>query len=157
MTQFSYSRRAFRQAILLRTDAPLLTLYCELVELELALKAYSKSFFKDGHDLPTMLGVVHYGANVQEALRRDRTRSFVGTTLHNALLNRLVEVAFLDKKGHPQKGCADNYPHLRYVRHDTDLGPSDREREKVTSDSQIKNALQTVIDIKRVLASAGIV
>ena len=152
MTRFSYSREAFGRAANSNQVAPLVALYCELIELELALKAYSGRYFSYGHHVSMMLTNIQTRREVREA--RSQRRTPVGD-LGQPLKNRLKALHYLDKIGQIQTDCDEAYPNMRYLRHESDLAPSDGETEQVSRDHHITAALQAVKDIKDILKAAG--
>jgi hypothetical protein len=140
---YGYNRNAFQDGstaslpILLRT-------YCSLVALELGLKDFlglPESPGNAGHDLPDLLTQVKH--------REKRTCASVNS-LQTQLRHRLTAIRCQGKAGCAQSIPAQSYPHLRYMRHQSDWAAD------FSTDSQLHAVLSTVQKLTSSLARHGV-
>jgi hypothetical protein len=141
---YGYNRNAFRDGpnasspVLLRT-------YCSLVALELGLKDFlglSETAANAGHDLPDLLNRVK---------ERDRRTCSSLNSIQTQLRRQLTSIRCQGRGGAAQSIPASSYPHLRYMRHESDW-PSD-----ASTDSQLHTVLSTVQKLTSSLAHYGII
>uniref|UniRef100_B8HZP8 HEPN domain-containing protein n=1 Tax=Cyanothece sp. (strain PCC 7425 / ATCC 29141) TaxID=395961 RepID=B8HZP8_CYAP4 len=113
---------------------PLLCLYCSLVVLELAIKDYlhQSGPWRKGHCIIDWL-----------------TTDLGETSLGTQLESKLSALYCTYRDGSEVNVDANRYPDIRYLRHETDFPGK-------STDSQLKEALEIIKDIKTRLISRGI-
>ena len=127
----SYARTAF--GVGRTSSSELLSLYCSLVLIELALKDRTTPWMQ-GHFLSQWL------TNEADAGL---------TSLTQQLSSSLTQMKCTDRNGRSSAIRLDAYPDIRYFRHESDF-PGE------TTDAQLKSCLQLVRDIETVLKGKGI-
>lgn len=127
-----YNQRSFKGGMS-NPSNPLLCLYCSLVVLELAIKDHFYQFgsWKKGHY------IIDWLTNLGE------------TSLGTQLASKLSALYCTHKDGNEVNVDANRYPDIRYLRHETDFPGK-------STDSQLKEALEIIKDIKTSLISRGI-
>ncbi len=127
----SYNHKAFDVG---RTSTSgLLSLYCSLVLIELALKDRAASWMR-GHLLA-------------QWLTNEADAGLTSLTLQ--LSSNLAQMKCTDRSGGSSGINLDAYPDIRYFRHESDF-PGE------TTDAQLKLCLELVRDIETVLQGKGI-
>ncbi len=113
---------------------PLLCLYCSLIVLELAIKDHfhQSGSWKRGHCIIDWL-----------------TTDLGETSLGTQLESKLSVLYCTHRDGSEVNVDANRYPDIRYLRHETDFPGK-------STDSQLKEALEIIKDIKTSLISRGI-
>lgn len=132
VTQMShhYNRAAF-QAGTSSTNL-LLATYCSLVDLELAIKIHFwSSGWKQNHR------IVDWVNNIGE------------TSLATQLAGRLALLYCTSKLGTEVRVDANNYPTIRYLRHESDFAGKSR-------DTELRDLLNIISDIRKALRARGI-
>jgi hypothetical protein len=132
----AYPRAAFQALVADNNLPPLARLYAALVTLELALKddhQMSSGNWTAGHDVPTMMG------NFDASL---------ATTLGNAL----GSLRCTDKHGNDSPIASALYPHMRYLRHESDFPPP----PIASSETDIAATLAVAMDCINVLRNANL-
>ncbi|SRR5216684_1330948 len=126
----NYNRAAFHG--LPAGSNVLLSLYCSLVALELAIKDHFAAVgWRIGHR------VADWVTELGEA------------ALAVQLSNRLAALQCTGKGGNVVPATANSYPDIRYLQHESDF-------VGMSNDAQIQQALQVVIDIRTALIGRGI-
>lgn len=110
-----YNRTAFRPGRLDITplSSPLLSSYCRLVSIELLLKDYLRSLgetVQNTHDVPAMLA--HLAA-------KKPTQAAILNAL-NSTLKTTLSGLWCEGQSGVQKVPQKSYPHIRYLRHDSE-------------------------------------
>lgn len=113
---------------------PLLCLYCSLIVLELAIKDH---FHQSGS--------WRMGHRIIDWLTTDLGETSLGTQLESKL--SVLYCTYRD--GSEVNVDANRYPDIRYLRHETDFPGK-------STDSQLKEALEIIKDIKTSLINRGI-
>lgn len=117
-----YNKKAFRSH---SSTNELLIAYCTLVECELILKGLlaGHTSKRDGHNIPKML-------------HRIGTHRLINRGLANVIKSKLERslssLWCQSKDGNAVHVPSDNYPYIRYIRHDSDW------TSDATTDAQIK-------------------
>ena len=124
----AYNRQAFKSGI--SPTSPLLSLYCSLVLVELAVK---------DHVVPRPRG--HY---VTVWLT-----NLVNASLAQQLRTALAKLTCTDANGNPAPVSADRYPDLRYLRHELDYAGT-------STDVLIRDALDIMDSVNAALRTAGV-
>lgn len=119
-----YNVAAFQAGVL--PAHPLLQLYCSLVVVELALKDSSASWPTVGHDVPQLLA------------------DFGESALSVQLQGKLAALKCTGKDGSETPVRAAHYPHLRYLRHESDYPGK-------VKDAELRGVLAVVADVMLVL------
>jgi len=129
----SYNQQSFKLGMANQSN-PLLCLYCSLVVLELAIKDHfhQSGSWKRGHH------IIHW-----------LTNDLGETSLGYQLESKLSALYCTAIDGSETPVAANNYPGIRYLRHETDFPGK-------STDIQLKEALEIIKDIKTSLISRGI-
>ncbi|MDB9449788.1 hypothetical protein [Dolichospermum circinale] len=125
----AYNRAAFTTGA--DSSNCLLSLYCSLVALELAIKDHYNPPWKSRHRIITWVG------DLGEA------------SLAQQLKSQLAALQCTDVNGDHSPVDGDNYPGIRYIRHEGDFPGT-------STDTQIRDALETIKDIKTSLRTKGV-
>ena len=131
-----YPRVAFGEIVARIDLPPLPRLYAALVTLELALKddhQGSTGNWTMGHDVPTMMA---------------KFDGSLATTLGDAI----VILRCTDRFGGNSPVSRNNYPHMRYLRHNSDFPPP----PTATQDAEITDALHIALQCLGVAKAAGL-
>jgi hypothetical protein len=127
----TFTRRAFELG---RTPGnQLLSLYCSLVTVELALKD-SVTPWRQGHRIQQWL---------------DELNDAGLNALTYQLATQLLRVICTDRTGNEAPIGVNSYPDLRYVRHETDFPGR-------TTDADIQRCIEILEDIRSILVGKGI-
>jgi hypothetical protein len=129
----SYNKQSFKAGES-NPSNPLLCLYCSLVVLELAIKDHfhQSGSWKRGHFIIDWL-----------------TTDLGETSLGRQLESKLSALYCAHKDGSEVNVDANRYPDIRYLRHEIDFPGK-------STDSQLKEAVEIIKDIKTSLISRGI-
>ena len=129
----SYNQQSFKVGGS-NSSNPLLCLYCSLVVLELAIKDHfhQSGPWKRGHCIIDWL-----------------TNDLGETSLGTQLESKLSALYCTYRDGSEVHVDANRYPDIRYLRHETDFPGK-------STDSQLKEALEIMKDIKTSLINRGI-
>ncbi|WP_081599402.1 hypothetical protein [Prochlorothrix hollandica] len=129
----SYNQQSFKVGGS-NSSNPLLCLYCSLVVLELAIKDHfhQSGPWKRGHCIIDWL-----------------TNDLGETSLGTQLESKLSALYCTYRDGSEVNVDANRYPDIRYLRHETDFPGK-------STDSQLKEALEIMKDIKTSLINRGI-
>ncbi|QSV70169.1 MAG: hypothetical protein HEQ20_04555 [Aphanizomenon flos-aquae KM1D3_PB] len=125
----AYNRAAFTTGA--DSSNYLLSLYCSLVALELAIKDHLDPPWQTGHKIIDWLG------------------SLGETSLATQLDAQLSALYCTHKDGTEVNVKANQYPDLRYIRHESDFPGK-------STDNQIQAALDIIRDIKIQLNARGV-
>jgi hypothetical protein len=125
----AYNRAAFTTGA--DSSNCLLSLYCSLVALELAIKDHLNPPWKKGHTIITWVN------------------DLGETSLAQQLRSQLGVLRCTDITGNAVPVDGDNYPGIRYIRHEGDFPGT-------STDTQIRDALETIRDIKTSLRTKGV-
>ena len=123
-----YNKQAFGNAA--ASSSLLLSLYCSLVVIELAIKDYSAPWPK-GHRIIEWL------------------TSLGEPSLAQQLRSALMALQCTDRSGNQSPVSGDQYPDLRYLRHHSDFA-------NMTTDAQLQDALDIVGSINQALQRQGV-
>jgi hypothetical protein len=129
----SYNQQSF-QIGASNSSNPLLCLYCSLVVLELSIKDH---FYRSGS--------WRTGHNIIDWLTTDLGETSLGTQLDS----KLSALYCTYKDGTEVNVVANRYPDIRYLRHENDFPGK-------STDTQLKEALDIIKDIRISLTSKGI-
>jgi hypothetical protein len=124
----TYNKQAFANGIVVAS--PLLSLYCSLVIIELAVKDHLAPW-------PTGHKVIEWLTSLGEP------------SLAQQLRTALMVLQCTDRSGNQAPVSGDQYPDLRYLRHDSDFAG-------MTTDTQIQDALDIVNSVNAALRSKGV-
>jgi hypothetical protein len=129
----SYNQQSF-QIGASNSSNPLLCLYCSLVVLELSIKdhLYKSGSWRKGH-------------RIIDWLTTDLGETSLGTQLDS----KLSALCCTCINGTEVNVSADRYPDIRYLRHENDFPGK-------STDTQLKEVLDIIKDIRISLASKGI-
>jgi len=111
---YDYNRKAFRSVIKATGIDPLATAYCSCVLLELSMKQYlalCSSPDNGGHNLSSLLQRI--------GLRHARYKA-VCNALQIQLADSLRILFSQGRNGTSRTVPSDSYPHIRYLRHQSD-------------------------------------
>jgi hypothetical protein len=111
---YDYNRSAFRSVIKAAGIHPLAVAYCSCVLLELSIKqhlALCSSADNGGHNLPALLQRI--------GLRHARYLA-VCNALQRQLADSLRILCSQGRKGTPRTVPSGSFPHIRYLRHQSD-------------------------------------
>jgi hypothetical protein len=131
-----YPRNAFLTVGNGHGNHVLVRLYSVLVAMELALKDANRAIagtWSSGHDVPTMM-------------------SAYDAALGGSLGVALSQLRCTDKFGNTAPVATSNYPHIRYLRHETDFPPP----PVSSSDGDITATLNIAIQCLGVIRAAGL-
>jgi hypothetical protein len=124
----NYNKKAFADGIL--AASPLLSLYCSLVIIELGIKDHLPEW-------PTGHRVIEWLTTLGEP------------SLAQQLRTALIVLQCTDRSGNRAPVSGDQYPDLRYLRHDSDF-------PGMTTETQIQDALDIVNSVNTALKSRGV-
>jgi hypothetical protein len=129
----SYNQQSFKVG-LSNPSNPLLSLYCSLIVLELAIKDHfhQSGSWKRGHCIIEWL-----------------TNDLNETSLGYQLESKLSALYCTHSNGSEVSVDANRYPDIRYLRHETDFPGK-------STDSQLEEVLEIIRDIKTTLVNKGI-
>lgn len=131
-----YPRNAFLTLGTGHGQPTIARLYAVLVAMELALKDAARAVsgnWTSGHDVPTMMS---------------KFDAALGTTLGNAL----SQLRCTDQNGNCASVLSKTYPHIRYLRHETDFPPP----PDSSSDGDVETALNIAIQCLDIIKAAGL-
>jgi len=125
----AYNRAAFTTGA--NSGNSLLSLYCSLVVLELAIKDHLDPPWKKDHKIITWISELGEVSLAQQ------------------LKSRLAALLCTHTDGTDVSVDGDKYPGIRYLRHESDFPGK-------STDTQIQDALNTIRDIKTSLRAKGV-
>jgi hypothetical protein len=130
----TYNQRSFKSATS-NFNNPLVSLYCSLVLLELAIKdhLHKSGSWKSGHHIIDWL-----------------SNDLGETSLGSQLSSKLSVLYCTSRSGIEVTVDPNRYPDIRYIRHETDFSGK-------STDAQIQEALEIIKDIRLVLTRKGII